>query len=776
MSNSSSRSGFTSALLLLTALLIIVIASILQLAPPSVAPAGAPADEFSAERAMHHVQAMDIGPHWTGSEGNAQIRDYLVEQLQAIGLETDVQSADVVQPEYLTAARVENVIARLPGSDGSKAILFVVHYDSVASGPGASYHAFNATLLETARALAANPQLKNDVIFLFTDAEEWGFLGAKAFIEEHPWMPKIALVVEGIPRGNGGPVFLGTTSENNTWLMNQFINTVPYPVAHSFARDAYAQIPGGGDFEEFDKNGIPGMLLTWEKGQVTYHAATDSVAHLNPKSIQHLGSYFLSIARHFGNLDLDQIQQKNNLTFFNLLNHVVIRYPNALVIPFNIAAIVFLIATLVIGYRRSHLSLKQSALGFGTFLLVLIATQILAMLIWFLVSLTNPPTIGMVAKIPYNAGIYTFAFIASAIALFTTMFLRLRNKIGAHNLAAGALIWWMLLTLISALALQGGNYMFLWSLVFGTASLLYRMRADTNQPKDALILSILAAPALLILVPVFYLMYISLVWITGVPGMIPILTALTLGLLFPHFDLLTHASSRRSWLVAVSSGIALSLIILGLTTQQTDANQPLDIHLVYGLDTDTNSAYWFTNDSNNPWTKQVFTGASEAGNFNIEFYGSDGLQETTNFVRTNAPVADLPAPSVEVMNDNPSLNTRTLILRITSPRGATMFNVFASPDTKILSAKLNGKDFYDGESTFNVPYWGAPREGIELTLIVPASQAVTLIVSDLTPGFPQLDRVAITPRPTGWIMPPNGGYYFSDSTWVKKTFTFGKGQ
>jgi acetylornithine deacetylase/succinyl-diaminopimelate desuccinylase-like protein len=50
------------------------------------------------------------------------------------------------------------VVARLSGTGGSKSILLVSHYDSVATAPGASDDSSGvATLLETARALKAGP-------------------------------------------------------------------------------------------------------------------------------------------------------------------------------------------------------------------------------------------------------------------------------------------------------------------------------------------------------------------------------------------------------------------------------------------------------------------------------------------------------------------------------------------------------------------------------------------------------------------------------------------
>ena len=71
-----------------------------------------------------------------------------------------------------------------PGADpGGKALLVSGHYDSVATSFGATDCAMcTVTVLETLRAVVdaadAGQPLRNDVIFLFTDAEEIGVAGA----------------------------------------------------------------------------------------------------------------------------------------------------------------------------------------------------------------------------------------------------------------------------------------------------------------------------------------------------------------------------------------------------------------------------------------------------------------------------------------------------------------------------------------------------------------------------------------------------------------------
>ena len=59
--------------------------------PRSVVPASAPAVVFSGERAMVHLPIIAREPHPQGSPAQARVRDYLVEQLSALGVEIEIQ-------------------------------------------------------------------------------------------------------------------------------------------------------------------------------------------------------------------------------------------------------------------------------------------------------------------------------------------------------------------------------------------------------------------------------------------------------------------------------------------------------------------------------------------------------------------------------------------------------------------------------------------------------------------------------------------------------------
>jgi acetylornithine deacetylase/succinyl-diaminopimelate desuccinylase-like protein len=112
--------------------------------PPSPAPADAPASAFSAQRAFSDVVVMAKSPHPVGSPANAQVRDFLLARMTALGLAPEVQPAFALrkiarlQQPLFVGGQVENIVGVLPGRDRTApALAIMAHYDSVANSPGA---------------------------------------------------------------------------------------------------------------------------------------------------------------------------------------------------------------------------------------------------------------------------------------------------------------------------------------------------------------------------------------------------------------------------------------------------------------------------------------------------------------------------------------------------------------------------------------------------------------------------------------------------------------
>jgi acetylornithine deacetylase/succinyl-diaminopimelate desuccinylase-like protein len=193
--------------------------------------------DFSAERAMEHVKIIAREPHPTGSMANARVRDYIVEQLSSTGLKTEVQKSASTTPWDIggapySAGTIQNVVARLPGTNSTGALVLMAHYDSVATGSGASDNASGvATLLETLRALRRGSSLRNDMIFAFTDGEEDGGLGAQAFVDEYSpaKLVSVALVIDSGGSCGRAPLVVESLHQQNGWLVREVADTVRRP-------------------------------------------------------------------------------------------------------------------------------------------------------------------------------------------------------------------------------------------------------------------------------------------------------------------------------------------------------------------------------------------------------------------------------------------------------------------------------------------------------------------------------------------------------------------
>src|SRR5689334_1682251 len=254
---------------------LIVCLTVYRQQPPDAVSADAPADVFSSGRAMKHLRAIAVAPHPIGSQAQANVREYIRSVLDQQGVQPEYQKTTVAR-EFngeTVVADVQNIVARLPGTDAaSDPILLAAHYDSVPNSPGASDDGSGIViLLETLRALRAGPLLKKSVIFLFTDGEEIGLMGSKAFVDHHPWAQHVDLVLNFDARGSGGPMFMFETSGANKRLIDGFARVAQHPFASSLMYAIYRLLPNSTDLSTFKQAGMSGMNFAFIDGISRYH-------------------------------------------------------------------------------------------------------------------------------------------------------------------------------------------------------------------------------------------------------------------------------------------------------------------------------------------------------------------------------------------------------------------------------------------------------------------------------------------------------------------------
>ena len=294
--------------------------------PPAPLSEDAPPHSFSAYRALSHVAAMAAAPHRTRTAANAKVRDYILGELAKMGLQGEVVSATTVGMGGF--GEPEDIIARLPGTAPTKAFMLCAHYDSVPFGPGAADDLSGvATMLETCRALQAGPRLRNDVVFLFDDAEERGLLGAYLFRDQGR-CAGIGLMLNIEARGTCGPSWLFETSDQNGWLLPEILRAVPCPRMNPLIYDVYLQTPFKSDFAVL-KPDIPGMNMAFMDDIALYHTGNDDTDHLDPGSLQHHGCQALSLARHFGAIDLTNLPRAPEAVAVTLFGNIALCHPQS---------------------------------------------------------------------------------------------------------------------------------------------------------------------------------------------------------------------------------------------------------------------------------------------------------------------------------------------------------------------------------------------------------------------------------------------------------------
>ena len=248
-------------------------------------------------------------------------------------------------------------------------------------------------MLETARILAGGPAPRNEILFLFTDAEEAGLNGAEAFANLHPLGREPAVVLNLEARGSSGPVVMFETSRGNANLIDVFAGA-PHPVGSSIAVEIYRVLPNDTDFTPFlPTTASPGSTPPTSTGRTPTTRRVDRPAAMNRASLQHHGDNALALARELGRTDLRPLLEPagSDATYFPLPGFLM-RYPGWLVWPLAVLALLAVAALAFLARRRGLTSWPRAAAGLGLALVPLIAAAVAAHLLWLVLAAMRPAT------------------------------------------------------------------------------------------------------------------------------------------------------------------------------------------------------------------------------------------------------------------------------------------------------------------------------------------------------------------------------------------------
>lgn len=347
-----------SALLLALALIAGTWLGYRQILPPPL-PEGFEEKERTLEQAgegpdlalmLSHVKAMSGEAHPVDSPGLRRAQEYLKAQLLKMGYQPQTQRhslslQDIIdirreraehrgepfEPDegiirYQTgmgereAISLHNIVVTLDAPDTEETVILAAHTDSVLEGPGAFDDIMSvAALLEGLRQLRGVTPAR-DLVFLFSDGEEQGMLGAARFVSDHPQLrPLTRLVVNVEARGNRGALMLFESSDSDLGMVRTFAEAAPHPLGFSIARQVYRMMSNDTDLSRFFMAGYPGINLAVVDGAEVYHTEEDNYQNVDRASAGHYLTTLSGLISHLATAPELRLQADENAVFFPLL-------------------------------------------------------------------------------------------------------------------------------------------------------------------------------------------------------------------------------------------------------------------------------------------------------------------------------------------------------------------------------------------------------------------------------------------------------------------------
>lgn len=721
----------------LLSILIILLATFwgfYDMMPSSTISAKSDAD-FSIEKALNHLKVMSKKPHHVGSSEHKEVQKYLFNELDKMELNPSIQYQTVVNRKWFAGTTAENILARIKGSEGGKALLLLSHYDS---SPHSSRGASDAgsgivTILEAVRAfLAKNQQPKNDIIILFSDAEELGLLGAKAFVDHHPWAKDVGLVLNFEARGSGGPSYmLMETNGKNQKMIAEFLKANPtYPAANSLMYSIYKRLPNDTDLTVFREEGnINGFNFAFIGDHFDYHTSHDSLERLDKETLQHQADYLMQTLSYFSSSDLTNLDANMDDVYVNFPILKMIHYPFSWVLPMLIGCIIVFIVLVFLGLGLNRLQMKSILIGFIPSILSLVVGGGLVFLFWKGILLIHPSYIDMLHGFTYNGYLYIWTVTFLSIWLMFAIYKPFIKKDNTLSLFVAPIFIWLILNFFINSSFKGAGF-FIIPVIIALLILASEIFKKSRKSRTFMY-ALLSIPTLYVFAPMVKTFPVGL----GLKNLFisTIFIALLFGLLLP---ILTAKGAKKGF--ARLSGIfamilfAIATFSSGFNKERTKPNS-----LVYVKNTTDNSAIWgsyntvlddFTNQKlgDNP-RKGGLGDAETKSKYNTRF---------TYFQK--APDFKIDNSIISINKDTIVNNNREISLSILPQRKIHKYELRVKDSTNFKKLEANsalvnsGKSFYVRRGTFLIYHMGNSDDGLDLKMTFDKNARPTIVVNEIS--------------------------------------------
>ena len=745
--------------------------SFFSLMPQKGSPSSVEETKFSTERALIPLKEITKAPHYIGTKEHARVRNYLIGQLEELGLETQVQEGFVINPKWKSLDKPKNIIAKIQGSENGKSLLLLSHYDSALTP---SYGASDAgsgvvTILETLRAYkASGKKPKNDIIVLFTDAEEVGLDGARLFVNNHPWAKNVGIALNFEARGSGGPSnMIVETNGGNKNLIKAFMEAdVKFPVASSLMYSIYKMLPNDTDSTVLREGAdIDGFFFAFIDDHYDYHTANDTYDNLDVNTLQHQGEYLLPLVHYFGDSDLNQLKSLDDHVYINLPFFKMVSYPFTWVFPMLLVAIVLFIGLIIYGLRKRVLTGNGVVRGFIPFTLAMIFCGILGFYGWKLILLMYPQYQEIQHGFTYNGHTYISFFVLLSLGVLFGIYYKFSKKINVANLLIAPLIFWILINMGVAIYLKGAAF-FIIPVFLGLLSLWILIRKDRP---NLILLTIIGSIAIFIFAPLvqFFPVGLGLKMLVGSC----LFTALLFGILLPVIGFYKLKKVLAMLFVIVAS----LFFIKAHLSSNFSPNRQKPNSLVYYHDADNNKNYWATYDQElDDWTKEYLGNSPEPASSYISYASGSKYAKGYKFANA-APNKNIPIFKTVLHKDTVINQYKEVSFTIFPQRAVNQISLYTADEANFKSLSFNGQFFPLNNNLTNaaqkikskelVRYYVSDKDSLVVSYEVSKNQKVSFTVLEYSYDLLNHPQFTINKR-ADYMMPKP--FIVTDAVIVKK--------
>lgn len=541
-------------------------------------------DQFDTNRAMERLgRVLDGTPHPVDSAALDETRARLMQEVRTLGYSPELRAANVCQDLSGNAVRcafVQNIFFTAGPAEGP-ALVLSAHYDSVEASPGFGDDGIGlAVWLEVAHHLKRQPPEKQ-VVFLLTDGEETGLLGAQAFVDNLKDYPfEVGRIVNLEARGVRGPAMMFETGHPNEHVVSDWAKSGARPFSNSMMTAVYELLPNSTDLTLHLNAGFNGINIAISDGLDFYHTNRDDLAMLNRPSVQHMGDQALGATRAFLASDWTTDSQAGEIAYSDIGTRIFVSLPQvfALVLLglcFGVAVMLLVRPTRDGGWQK----LDMRALALPPALIA--GAGLAAFVLQALLGLVRPETAFWIA----HPQAFNMAIFAATALIGAALLAWLTPRAEPEALFAAGWFWFLIFGMGLSFAVPGFSMIFL---IPGVAFVLAGGAAWLFPRYQLIFYGVASAVLIIMFFPMVQLLDVTMG--LGMAAMFGVVEAMVLA---PLLAMVGAIPNGKVKVVAPLGAVALVAVLVSAFVPAYSVDRPLALNFTAHYDMDEQTAAVF---------------------------------------------------------------------------------------------------------------------------------------------------------------------------------------